>query len=134
MSTFSCQQLASTFNWGPCSCQHSPMPIVGSVSNANFPYSTFSFSATNKSFARTQCCQTACEAAQSANPIAPILSDGPLAPPSLSDRKRRPLTSGKMRSASGTPNRPKKFTPPKNATLIGLAVLAIGFVVYKKMK
>lgn len=39
-----------------------------------------------------------------------------------------------MRSASGTPNRPKKFTPPKNATLIGLAVLAIGYVVYKKMK
>lgn len=90
MSTFTCQELANAFNWGACSCQHSPMPNVGSVSNSTFPYSTYGWSPQNKAFAKSECCEIACERAQNANPISPFEPVGQMGGLTPSGTGRKP--------------------------------------------
>jgi len=97
MSTFTCQELANAFNWGACSCQHSPMPNVGSVSNSTFPYSTYGWSPQNKAFAKSECCEIACERAQNANPISPFDPVGQMGGLTPSGRKPSDLYSNDNR-------------------------------------
>jgi len=98
MSTFTCSELANAFNWGACSCLFTPMPTLGSVSNSTFPYSTYGWSQQQKTFAKNECCENACENAANTTPLAEFDAVG--TPPTSSGKKPSPL-GNRTRSASG---------------------------------
>jgi hypothetical protein len=114
MSTFTCQELANAFNWGACACEHSPMPIFGSVTGTMFPYSTFGWSPQNKSYAKSECCEIACEIAQNANPISPFEPVGQMGGLTPSGTGRKP--SGLVAPEA---NRKKGFRGQSGGGIVG---------------
>lgn len=103
MSTFTCSQLSSAFGWGACSCNGNPMPTIGSVSSPNFPYSTYGWTQANKTFAKNDCCEIACDAYALANPLS--LLQGPMGESGqltgVDKLDKRTIARNAMRSASG---------------------------------
>lgn len=129
MSTFTCSQLSSAFGWGACSCNGNPMPIIGSVSSVHFPYSTYGWTQANKTFAKTECCDNACDAYALANPISllqgPMGESGQLTGADKVDK--RTIARNAMRSASGETK--KKIATIDTLKTLG-AVAVIGGIAY----
>ena len=73
-------------------------PTLGSVSNSTFPYSTYGWSQQQKTFAKNECCENACENAANTTPLAEFDAVG--TPPTSSGKKPIPL-GNRTRSASG---------------------------------